>query len=242
MNIAEDKNYKLQDYLARSQDSYSLTKYKIVMNWLPQKRNISVLNAGCGSGEMNIILAQNYSWQIDAIDVDNEAISLSQKIQQANNLNNLKVFHTSIEEHSGEGKYDIIVSNDVLEHIENDVAAIEKLHNLLKTGGILCISVPVFPWLFGYHDEKLGHYRRYTKKNLLRKISCYFEVKRYRYFGIILIPIVLLYSCWLRKPYPVAEVGKTSLIKTILDFLLNLEAKINTTPLGISAIVLATKK
>lgn len=241
MNISEDKKYKLQDYLARSQDSYSLTKYKIVMNWLPQKQNISVLNAGCGSGEMNIMLAQNTSWQIDAIDVDEEAISLSKKIQQANNLSNLQVFHTSIEKHSGSAKYDIIVSNDVLEHIEDDLEAIKKLHDLLKPGGILCISVPVFPWLFGYHDEKLGHYRRYTKKNLLRKISYCFEVKRYRYFGIILIPIVLLYSCWLRKPYPVAEVGKTSLVKKLLDFLLNLEAKINV-PLGISAIVLAMKK
>ncbi len=241
MITLEDKYYKLQDYLSRSQDSYTLTKYKIVMKWLPKQKNIRVLNAGCGSGEMNILLAQNASWQVDALDVDRDAIYLSQKIQQENNLDNLQVFHNSIEEHQPSGKYDIIVSNDVLEHIENDIGAMEKLYDMLEPNGILCISVPALPWLFGYHDEKLGHYRRYTRKNLLKKLSRYFQVKKCRYFGAILIPIVLLYSCWLRKPYPVGQMGKASLIKRILDFLLNLEAKTKL-PIGISLLVLAIKK
>ena len=59
MKPLEDRNYKLADYLARSSDRYTLTKYEIVMQWLPKTPNLRVLNAGCGSGEMNILLSQN---------------------------------------------------------------------------------------------------------------------------------------------------------------------------------------
>ena len=238
--VAEDKQYKLQDYLARSQDIYTLTKYKIVMKWLPKQPNLRVLNAGCGSGEMNILLAQNNSWQVDALDVDIEAISLSQKIKKENDMTNLQVFHTSIEDHQPKAHYDIIVSNDVLEHIEDDVNAMKKLYTMLKADGILCISVPALPWLFGYHDENLGHYRRYTRKGLLKKLSQYFQIQKVRFYGASLIPIVLIYSCWLRKPYPMATSQNISLRKIILDFILNFEAKIPF-PLGISLIVYANK-
>ncbi|NER24443.1 MAG: class I SAM-dependent methyltransferase [Symploca sp. SIO1B1] len=238
--VQENKAYKLTDYLARSNDIYTLNKYKIIMNWLPQTEDMQILNAGCGSGEMNIMLAQRHSWQVDAIDIDSEAISLSQKLKSEANLVNLNLFNKPIEEHLPQHQYDIIVSNDVLEHIENDVQVIKKFSEMLKQNGTICISVPAYPWLFGFHDENLGHYRRYTKQDLLSKISRYFKIEKYRYFAASLIPVVLLYSCWLRKPYPVNELNQKSYLKMIFDWLLIRESKI-TLPLGISLIVLATK-
>ncbi|NET60513.1 MAG: class I SAM-dependent methyltransferase [Symploca sp. SIO2E6] len=238
--VQENKAYKLTDYLARANDIYTLNKYKIIMNWLPQTEDLQILNAGCGSGEMNIMLAQRNSWQVDALDVDSEAISLSQKLKSEANLVNLHLFHQPIEEHLPQHQYDIIVSNDVLEHIENDVQVIKKFSEMLKLNGTICISVPAHPWLFGFHDENLGHYRRYTQQDLLNKISRHFKIQKYRYFAASLIPVVLLYSCWLRKPYPVNELTKKSYLKMILDWLLIKESKIPL-PLGISLIVLATK-
>ena len=241
--VVENKKYKVVDYLNRSNDRYTLTKYKIVMGWLPKLENIRVLNAGCGSGEMNILLSQNPSWQVDALDVDYKAICLSQKLKEVNNISNLKIFHSKIEEHIPEEKYDIIVSNDVLEHIEDDVTAIKKIADMLKPNGIIFISVPALQWLFGYHDEMLGHYRRYNKRNLSKKLSLFFDIEKVkcRYFGASLIPIVLIYSCWLRKRYPVSKLGKKSLMRKVLDWMMLLEVKL-AFPIGISILLGATPK
>lgn len=237
--ITEDTKYKLADYLIRSGDHYALTKYRIVMSWLPQTANLRVLNAGCGSGEMNILLAQNPTWQVDAIDIDPQAVELSKRLKDEHRIDNLNLFVSSIEAFSRPDRYyDIIVSNDVIEHIEDDLAALKKLAQLLKPGGITCISVPSLQWLFGYHDEQLGHYRRYNRRNLTRRLSMVFQVKRCRYFAGILIPIALIYSCWLRKPYPIGTSDQESLVTKLLKFLLNLEAKFPL-PTGTSLIAMA---
>jgi 2-polyprenyl-3-methyl-5-hydroxy-6-metoxy-1,4-benzoquinol methylase len=238
---SEDKDYKFSYYQVRSNNRYDLTKYKIVMNWLPNQPNLRVLNAGCGSGDMNLLLCQNSSWHVDAIDVDEEAIRLSQELKVEHNLRNLQLFHTSIEEHAPQEEYDIIISIDVLEHIEDDWTAIKTLQKMLKPNGIICISVPAIPWLYGYHDSMLGHYRRYQRRNLTDKLSFFFNVKKCRYFGASLIPIVLLYSCWLRKSYPIQKIGKHSLIKSTLDSILAVESK-TPLPIGISLMALATPK
>ncbi|MBD3881919.1 class I SAM-dependent methyltransferase [Phormidium tenue FACHB-886] len=238
----ENRDYKLADYLARSADYYALTKYRIVMAWLPKTPNLRVLNAGCGSGEMNVLLAQNPTWQVEAIDVDPEAVRISEQLKAEHQLDNLTVWQCSIEALERPLEYyDVIVSNDVLEHIKEDVPAMKKLADLLNPHGVLCISVPALQALFGYHDEQLAHYRRYNQHNLTRKLRQYFVVKRCRYFAAILIPIALIYSCWLRKPYPVGEPGKESLVTKLLKFLLSLDAKLPL-PTGTSLIAMATPK
>ncbi|WP_017302686.1 class I SAM-dependent methyltransferase [Spirulina subsalsa] len=236
----ENKNYKVADYLARSHDFYSLNKYKIVLSWIPQQEHLRILNAGCGSGEMNLMLAQNKSWSIDAIDVDETAVALSKQLKEQAELNNLNVFHSTIEDFEPNQPYDVIVSNDVLEHIENDEQALEKLNKLLKPNGYLCLSVPAFQFLFGYHDKMLGHYRRYSKYELVSKVSLFFRLTKVRYFGFSLIPVVILYSCLLKKDYPIEQAKKKSWLTQILKKVLSWEANCYS-PIGISLVLLARK-
>jgi len=63
------------------------------------------------------------------------------------------------------GLFDTIIMVHVLEHIEKDREAVSHLHSLLAPGGRLLIEVPAMQSLFSVHDEMLGHYRRYNKKN-----------------------------------------------------------------------------
>ena len=211
------------------------------MDLLPSKEFLNVLNAGCGSGEMNILLAQNKTWNVTGIDVDEESILLSQKLKKENNLDNLNIIKSSIEDHIPLEKYDIIVSNDVLEHIEDDREAINKLSLLLKKDGVLCVSVPSLNFLFGYHDVMLGHYRRYNKKNLKKILSLYFDIEKCRYFGGILIPVALLYSKIIKKPYPISKRNEKSVISKVLKRLLNFE-KYLSLPLGTSLIAMGKLK
>ncbi|OGK26543.1 hypothetical protein A3D80_00355 [Candidatus Roizmanbacteria bacterium RIFCSPHIGHO2_02_FULL_40_13b] len=67
--------------------------------------------------------------------------------------------------------FDIIVAGDVLEHLENDMAAVRKVFSMLKKGGLFVIHVPADPKLFSYWDRALSHFRRYEKKELERLLK-----------------------------------------------------------------------
>jgi SAM-dependent methyltransferase len=58
---------------------------------------------------------------------------------------------------------DLVLLLDVLEHIEDDGAQLRALiEGALAPGGFVLVSVPAWPSLFGQHDERLAHHRRYT--------------------------------------------------------------------------------
>lgn len=67
--------------------------------------------------------------------------------------------------------YDVVLLLDVLEHIEDDDAALAKIFDLLKPGGILILTVPALPSLWSVHDDVNLHYRRYTKESLRSAIA-----------------------------------------------------------------------
>ncbi|QYJ04891.1 class I SAM-dependent methyltransferase [Nocardioides panacisoli] len=77
-----------------------------------------------------------------------------------------------------DGEFDRIVAAEVLEHIPNDVAAIEELIRVLRPGGSLAVSVPrwlpeVVNWRLSadYHNATGGHIRIYTDHELIDKVT-----------------------------------------------------------------------
>lgn len=68
-------------------------------------------------------------------------------------------------------KFDTIVCMNVLEHIKGDKKALVNMNRLLKTGGKLLLLVPSHKLLFSRFDRKLGHFRRYSKDGLYRKLK-----------------------------------------------------------------------
>jgi SAM-dependent methyltransferase len=60
------------------------------------------------------------------------------------------------------GRFDLITALDVLEHIDDDGAAVAALAAMLREGGHLVVTVPAFPSLWDRHDEINHHRRRYT--------------------------------------------------------------------------------
>jgi 2-polyprenyl-3-methyl-5-hydroxy-6-metoxy-1,4-benzoquinol methylase len=64
------------------------------------------------------------------------------------------------------GLFDTALFVHVLEHVEKDQEALDKVHELLLPDGKVLIEVPALPFLFSVHDDMLGHYRRYTKETI----------------------------------------------------------------------------
>ncbi len=66
---------------------------------------------------------------------------------------------------------DAVVLLNVLEHIDDDNAAIAQIARILKPGGIAVIEVPAGPNLFDVYDKQLMHFRRYSMKALRQSIE-----------------------------------------------------------------------
>src|SRR5580700_10795374 len=63
--------------------------------------------------------------------------------------------------------FDTVVCLNVVEHVQDDAAALRNVWNVLDPGGRAIILVPCGPKLYGTLDEVLGHFRRYTRQQLI---------------------------------------------------------------------------
>lgn len=236
-----------QDFMDREFDVYAMKKYEILLDWMGNLAQKEVLIIGSGSGELAGLIALR-GGIVTAIDIDQPSVYFT--AQTALKLGvQIHTKCTDLESLSEEKKFDIVVATDVIEHIENDQKAIEKIQSLTKNDGIFVITVPALQLLFGYHDEVLGHFRRYSKGQLVKKIGGPFiQIRKVRYFGLMLIPVVAMISCLLRRPYPIKVVGikfkkgekNFSIVGWLMRLIFSLEKKINP-PVGTSLLLLAKK-
>jgi SAM-dependent methyltransferase len=85
---------------------------------------------------------------------------------------------------------DAVVMLNVLEHIEDDAAALEQVHRMLKPGGTLVIEVPSSPSLYDNFDRLVGHFRRYTMGDLVKRLErAGFSVSRKSHLGFFVFPV-----------------------------------------------------
>lgn len=82
--------------------------------------------------------------------------------------------------------YDTVILVNVLEHIKGDSQALRECYRILRPGGALLVLVPALPFLFSKLDKLVGHYRRYTKRNLKNKIiNAGLELREVSYFDAL---------------------------------------------------------
>jgi hypothetical protein len=78
----------------------------------------------------------------------------------------------------------------VLEHVEQDEAALASIARKLKVGGKILITVPAHPWMWSAHDEVNHHKRRYTRKTLRGAIhAAGLQVEMLSWFNSLLFPL-----------------------------------------------------
>lgn len=119
-----------------------------------------VLEFGAGTGFLSELMQEKYDVEVDCLEIDETLIEILKS----------KGFRTFSTLEMLTGKYDLIFSSNVLEHIEDDCVVLADLAEYLKQSGQLVTYVPAFPILFSDLDRSVGHYRRYTKRELQRKL------------------------------------------------------------------------
>ena len=86
--------------------------------------------------------------------------------------------------------YDLVAVLDVVEHIEDDVAALAAMAKCLKPGGKILIAVPAHQWMWSAHDTVNHHHRRYSKKTLVAAIEMAgLRPVKLGYFNSLLFPL-----------------------------------------------------
>jgi SAM-dependent methyltransferase len=134
---------------------------------------------------------------------------------------------------------DTVVCLNVLEHIEDDLFALEQMRRVLVPGGHLALLVPAHQLLYGEFDRAVGHFRRYGKKELAAKlIRAGFAVCEVKFFNLAAVIPWLINGRLLKRAY--LPEGQVNLADRLVP-LLKLERLIGP-PCGISVIAIAQKQ
>jgi SAM-dependent methyltransferase len=122
--------------------------------------DVNILDAGCGFGQYTWRLCKmNRNWKIKAADIDNEHIADCREFFSKAGLSDRTSFETlDLTKLSEQNKYDLILSVDVMEHIEDDQAVFRNFCNALKNNGILIISTPSDKGGSDVHEEGEGSF------------------------------------------------------------------------------------
>lgn len=168
---------------------------------LPEHANI--LDAGCGSGRNMVELAHH--GVVTGVELSDTSVRLARERDLG------EVVEGSIMDMPfDEGAFDLTVSLDVIEHLEEDVGALRELRRVTRPGGALLVTVPAYQWLWSSHDEINHHHRRYNRRTLLAAASSAgWRLESSTHFNSLLLPVAILLRA--------LERFKPSTIKSSLD-------------------------
>lgn len=145
-----------------------------------------ILEVGCGTGH-NIGMLQAFG-MVDGVEIDPQAREFAEKRVGR------PISSAPLPELSGieRAAYDLAAALDVIEHIDDDRAAVAALASCLKPGGKLLVTVPAHRWMWSKHDELNHHKRRYSRRSLRALIeSSPLRLDSIGYFNSVLFPLAV---------------------------------------------------
>jgi SAM-dependent methyltransferase len=152
----------------------------------PSRRPLKVADVGCGMGSTFDMLSE-FGWVV-GIDASPTALAFSKDrghpLLVAGGLPVLPF---------PDGVFDIVCALDVIEHLDDDYAAVRELWRICKPGGLLMITVPAYQWLWSEHDDINEHRRRYTRPRLRAALGqAPVDCLKLSYINTFLAPPVML--------------------------------------------------
>lgn len=140
---------------------WSTMRWDVVSRALPTSRAASVVEMGCGMGAFGARLAARFDSYRGVEPAPESAQVARERVAPFGGT-----VVASAAELDPAHPADLLCAFEVLEHIEDDSAALRDWVQHLRPGGRVVVSVPGEPDRFGPWDEKVGHYRRYSAEQL----------------------------------------------------------------------------
>jgi SAM-dependent methyltransferase len=184
-----DRDYELQTHQAEDRHWWYRGRRTVIERVLKGMRlpaRARILDAGCGSGRNMVDLARHGT--VTGVELSETSVGLA----RARNVGEV-ISGSVLDMPFPADSFDLAVSLDVIEHLEDDLGALREMRRTVTPGGSLLVTVPAYPWLWSGHDEINHHHRRYTRRSLeaVAEQSGWEQV-RTTYFNSLLLPAAII--------------------------------------------------
>jgi SAM-dependent methyltransferase len=163
---------------------YNRWMFERLRPWIGQ----SVLEIGSGIGNLSAFLADRE--RLVLTDTREEYLTrLRERFRGRPNISVARLYLPDDDRAVAGQRFDTIICLNVLEHVDDDISALQAIRRLLAPSGRLVLLVPALPALYGTIDRALGHHRRYKRAGLADLLNATgFKLAHIEYFNIAGIP------------------------------------------------------
>lgn len=171
----------------------------VLKRHLSGRKAASLVSLGCGP-------AEGLAWLKGLVGARGRVLGVDLEPLHARRLPGIDYLLGNLEQLPlASASFDVVLALDVLEHLDDDAAGLREAARLVKSDGLLLITVPALPSLWGGQDVVSHHRRRYTKKTLLEVFArAGLAVPAATYFNTFLFPPVAGVR-WTRRALGLAE-------------------------------------
>ena len=200
-----------------------------------------VLDVGCGTGDNLAMLEEVAGAAVVGTDLSAYALRHAARGRAVIALaENLPV---------ATGVCGLVASMDVIEHLDDDLVGLREYRRVLAPRGLLLLTVPAYQWLWGEHDVRAAHRRRYRVGGLVSVVEAAgIEVLHTTYYNSFLVPAAtVLRRTPLRRLVKETdeEVGSTSpFVSKVMTRLSQAERRVarhRSVPFGLSILLIGRR-
>jgi 2-polyprenyl-3-methyl-5-hydroxy-6-metoxy-1,4-benzoquinol methylase len=227
-----------------------------LFHWLVQQHlsvsgRTRLLEIGCGTGDFVRRLVDDKRLEVTGSEIYLGGLAFAKR-----NMPEVRFIQFDVTQGIIGETFELITAFDVLEHVENDQAAICNIHDMLANDGVAIISVPQHQFMWSRLDEIVRHKRRYSRSEMVGQlVGNGFEVLRATSFVFSLFPLMFLSRLLDRNRRVDGEADDANLesrvsfppfINSVFDLIMRLdEALIRrgvSLPIGGTLVVVARKR
>src|SRR5438067_3051164 len=161
---------------------------RFLADYAPRVEPCRILDAGCGTGALLEALRAEPGRETVGLDFAEAALQFCRE----RGYDRLVRGDLTALPFAG-AQFHAVTALDVIEHVEDDKAAVGEIARVLRPGGILVATVPAYRFLWSGHDVALHHYRRYSRSEVVALlIGAGLEIEKSTYMLTGLFPIAAL--------------------------------------------------